>query len=122
MRGVARRHGLTMLQLAAQWNLAHGPVACVAPTLIQEAGEGARPIEDKRAELAAVPAQVVLGEEEVAELRAVGDNAGSMALKGAAPGYDGPPVADRWPIPAELEALGRRWGIEPARDLAAAAA
>jgi len=36
-----------------QWNLAHGPVACVAPTLIQEVGDGARPIEDKRAELAA---------------------------------------------------------------------
>ena len=27
-----------MIQLACQWNLAHGPVACVAPTLIQEVG------------------------------------------------------------------------------------
>src|SRR5207247_11175438 len=55
MRPMAERHGLTMLQLAAQWNLAHDTVACVVPTLIQEAGPGARPIEDKRAELAAVP-------------------------------------------------------------------
>ena len=59
---------------------------CVAPTLIQEPGAGARPIEDKRAELAAVPALPPLSEEEVAEIRAIGDNTGSMALKGAAPG------------------------------------
>ncbi len=122
MRPVAERHGLTMLQLAAVWNLAHGPVACVAPTLIQEAGEHARPIEAKRAELAAVPAGAVLDDDEVAELRAIGDNAGSMTLKGAAVGYDGPPAADRWPLAPDLEALGRRWGIEPARDLAASAA
>ena len=122
MRPVAERHGLTMLQLAAAWNLAHGPVACVAPTLIQEAGEHARPIEAKRAELAAVPAGAVLDDDEVAELRAIGDNAGSMTLKGAAVGYDGPPAADRWPLAPDLEALGRRWGIEPARDLAASAA
>ena len=55
MRPIAERHGLTMLQLACAWNLAHEPVACVAPTLIQEPGDDARPIEDKRAELAAVP-------------------------------------------------------------------
>src|ERR671910_361400 len=45
MRPVAERHGLTLLQLACQWNLAHSPVRCVAPTLIQEAGENAKPIE-----------------------------------------------------------------------------
>src|SRR3954453_7073452 len=38
MRPVASRHGLTPLQLACQWNLAHGPVHCVAPTLIEEPG------------------------------------------------------------------------------------
>jgi aryl-alcohol dehydrogenase-like predicted oxidoreductase len=122
MRPVAERHGLTMLQLAAQWNLAHEPVACVAPTLIQEAGEAARPIETKRAELAAVPAEVVLSPEEVAELREIGDNAGCMTLKGAAAGYEGPPSADRWPLAPELDDLGRRWGIDAARDLAPAAA
>ena len=40
MRPIAERHGLTLLQLACQWNLAHEPVACVAPTLLQEAGRG----------------------------------------------------------------------------------
>jgi aryl-alcohol dehydrogenase-like predicted oxidoreductase len=122
MRPVAERHGLTMLQLAAQWNLAHDAVACVAPTLIQEGGPSARPVEDKRAELAAVPAEVVLDAEELAAVRAIGDNAGSMTLKGAAPGYDGPAAPDRWPLAPELEDLGRRWGIEPRRDLVATAA
>ena len=55
MRPIADRAGLTMIQLACQWNLAHDPVACVVPTLIQEAGPGARPVERKREELAALP-------------------------------------------------------------------
>ena len=40
MRPIAERHGLTTLQLACAWNLAHAPVRCVAPTLIQEPGAG----------------------------------------------------------------------------------
>ena len=121
MRPIAERHGLTLLQLACAWNLAHEPVACVAPTLIQELGAGARPIEHKRAELAAVPAVPVLSDDEVAALRAIGDNTGSMDLKGAAPGFEGDPLPDRWAISADLAALAGRWGIDPARDLARAA-
>ncbi len=117
LRPFAERHDLTMLQLAAQWCLAHEPVACVVPTLIQEIGETARPIEDKRAELLATPAQVLLDEAEVQSIRAIGDNTGSMALKGAAPQHDGEPRPDRWPLSAELDALAHRWGIDPARDL-----
>jgi aryl-alcohol dehydrogenase-like predicted oxidoreductase len=121
MRPVAERHGLTPLQLACHWNLAQAPVACVAPTLIQEPGPGARAIEAKRAELAAVTLPPVLSEAEVEELAAIGDNTGCMALKGAAPGYSGEPLPDRWPLTDELTALAGRWGIEPARDLAQAA-
>ena len=66
MRPIAERHGLTMLQLACHWNLAHGPVHCVAPTLISEPGS-AKPIEAKRAELAAVRGPSVLSAEEVAD-------------------------------------------------------
>jgi aryl-alcohol dehydrogenase-like predicted oxidoreductase len=120
MRPVASRHGLTMLQLACQWNLAHGPVRCVAPTLIEEPG-GAKPIEAKRAELAAVDTHVVLNTDEVEEIRRIGDNTGSMALKGAAPDFSGEPLPDRWPISPELSALAGRWGIEPVRDLTKAA-
>jgi aryl-alcohol dehydrogenase-like predicted oxidoreductase len=117
-RPIAERHGLTMLQLACQWNLAHEAVHCVAPTLIQEPGDGARSIEDKRAELAAVPAEVVLTPEEVAEIRAAGDNTGSMLLKGAAPEHVGEAQPDRWAITPELDALAVRWGIDPQRTLA----
>src|SRR5436190_3493713 len=60
MRPIAERAGLTLLQLACHWDLAQEPVRCVAPTLIQEPGASARPIEEKREELAAVPAEVRL--------------------------------------------------------------
>jgi aryl-alcohol dehydrogenase-like predicted oxidoreductase len=122
MRPYAERHGLTMLQLACAWNLAHAPVRCVAPTLIQESGAGARPVEDKRAELAAVRAEwsgppALLSEAEVGAIRAIGDNTGSMALKGASLEHEGPPKADRWGLDAELSTLAGRWGIDPERDL-----
>jgi aryl-alcohol dehydrogenase-like predicted oxidoreductase len=122
LRPIAERHGLTPMQLACQWNLAHEPVACVVPTLIQEPGDRARPVEDKRAELAAVPASVVLSAGEVAEIRAIGDNTGCMALKGASPQFAGEPQPDRWPLDGELQELASRWAIDPERDLATQAA
>jgi hypothetical protein len=92
------------------------------PTLIQEAGDDARPVEAKRAELAAVPASVVLTPDEVAEIRAIGDNTGSMSLKGASPQFAGEPQPDRWPLDLELQELASRWAIDPERDLATQAA
>lgn len=116
MRPFAERHGLTLLQLACAWNLSHPAVECVVPTLIQELGADARPVEQKRAELAALP-DVALTPEEVAEIRAIGDNTGCMALKGAAPGFEGAETADRWAVDAELAAAGERWGVSAERDL-----
>jgi aryl-alcohol dehydrogenase-like predicted oxidoreductase len=116
MRPIADRHELTPIQLACQWNLAHPAVACAAPTLIQEAGGEARAIEAKRAELAALPPQR-LAEEDVAAIRAIGDNFGSMALKGASPDHDGEERPDRWPLTDELVESGRRFGVEAERDL-----
>jgi aryl-alcohol dehydrogenase-like predicted oxidoreductase len=116
MRPIAERHGLTLLQLACQWNLAHDPVRCVAPTLIEEPG-AAKPIEAKRAELAALPRALVLTADEVAEIRGIGDNTGSMTLKGASPQFDGAPQPDRWPLTGDLRQLAARWSIEPERDL-----
>jgi len=117
LRPIAERHELTLLQLACQWNLAHPAVACCAPTLIQETGGNAKAIEAKRSELAATPATVVLSDAEVEAMREIGDNRGSMVLKGGAPDYEGEPVADRWAIDGDLIAVGQRWGIEPERDL-----
>jgi len=107
--------------LSCQWNLAHPAVACCAPTLIQEVGAEARPIEEKRAELAAVPAELRLGSAEVDEIRAIGDNTGCMALKGANPAHEGEEQPDRWALDPELAALAGRWGIDPERDLVGAA-
>jgi aryl-alcohol dehydrogenase-like predicted oxidoreductase len=115
----AERAGLTPMQLACQWNLAHPAVECVAPTLIQEVGPDARPIEDKRAELGALPADQRLSESDVAEIRAIGDNTGSMVLKGASPAFEGNEQPDRWALSDDLVAAGSRWGIDPARDLVA---
>lgn len=132
MRPYAERHGLTLLQLACQWNLAHPAVQCVAPTLIQESARPAtaqgkasqtpqsgipKPIEDKRAELASLPARQLLSPAEVAELRAIGDNSGSMVLKGASVEYEGEGLADRWQLDEELGRLAARWEIAPRRDL-----
>jgi len=122
MRPVAERAGLSMIQLACQWNLAHAPVACVAPTLIQEIGAGARPVETKRAELAALPAEVRLTAQDVEEIRAVGDNTGCMALKGASPEHSGEERPDRWDLDDRLAEVAGRWGIAPERDLTTAAA
>ncbi len=128
MRPIAHRHGLSMLQLACAWDLAQAPVRCVAPTLIQEGGRGsdspARPIEDKRAELAGLEAALAdspLRPDEVREIRAIGENTGCMALKGANPAHEGPERADRWGLDGELQDVAGRWGIDPARDLRHAA-
>jgi aryl-alcohol dehydrogenase-like predicted oxidoreductase len=113
----AERADLTPMQLACQWNLAHPAVECVAPTLIQEIGPDARPIEDKRAELAALPTDQRLSPKDVAEIRAIGDNTGSMVLKGASPAFEGEEQPDRWQLTPELLEAGSRWGIDPERDL-----
>jgi aryl-alcohol dehydrogenase-like predicted oxidoreductase len=117
VRPIAERAGLTPIQLACQWNLAHAAVESAVPTLIQEPGPGARPIEEKRSELAALPPEQRLTEADVAEVRAIGDNTGTMALKGASPDHSGEERPDRWPLSDELAERGRRWGLDPERDL-----
>jgi hypothetical protein len=74
-------------------------------------------VEDKRAELAALPEELRLSGAEVEEIRAIGDNTGCMALKGASPDHVGEERADAWSLDARLEAVAQRWSIDPARDL-----
>jgi aryl-alcohol dehydrogenase-like predicted oxidoreductase len=112
---IAERSRLTPIQLACQWNLAHPAVECVAPTLIQETGEKACPIEAKRVELGAMPAEQRLSAADFEEIRAVGDNTGCMTLKGANPEHEGEERPDRWPLSEELAQVGERWGITPDR-------
>jgi len=120
VRPIGERGGLSPIQLACQWNLAHAPVKCVAPTLIQEAGVDARSIEEKRAELAALPSEPRLSKEDVAAIRAAGDNTGCMVLKGASSEHDGEERPDRWALTPALVEVGVRWGIDPEHDLRAA--
>jgi aryl-alcohol dehydrogenase-like predicted oxidoreductase len=120
LRPFAERAGLTPMGLACRWNLAHPAVECVAPTLIQELGPEVRTIESERAELASIPA-VRLSDDDVTAIRAIGDNTGRMALKGANPDFEGDEQPDRWPLNPELIEVGGRWGIDPRRDLVGAA-
>ncbi len=117
MRPIADRAGLTMIQLACQWNLTHPAVQCVVPTLIQEVGPDARPVEEKRAEIASLPAELRPSEEDIAQIRSLGDNSGCMALKGGSPSHSGEELPDRWPLDEHLATVARRWSIEPDRDL-----
>ncbi|HEX3802301.1 MAG TPA: aldo/keto reductase [Solirubrobacteraceae bacterium] len=117
MRPIADRAGLTMIQLACQWNLAHPAVKTVVPTLVQEAGPQARPVEDKRAELAQLPTEQRLTDADVDTIRRIGDNTGSMALKGANPSFEGDERPDGWSMDDRLEQVARRWSIDPGRDL-----
>jgi hypothetical protein len=106
-----------MLQLACIWNLQHEPVKSVVPTLIQEPGAQAKAIEEKVAELATLP-KVSLTPEEFGLVAQIGNNANCMALKGGSAEHTGEPLADRWSLTSELEAVATRWKLDPARDLA----
>lgn len=117
LRPFAERAELTPMGLACQWNLAHPAVECVAPTLIQEVGLEARTIESERAELAAIPVEQRLSASDIAAIRAIGDNAGCMKLKGASPVFEGEEQPDSWALSPELVEVGGRWGIDPERDL-----
>ena len=79
MRPVAEAHGLSMLEFACSWNLSQEPVRTVVPTFIQEAGDGARPIEEKIKAFADL-SEETLTAEEVEAVRAIGDNTGCMPL------------------------------------------
>lgn len=110
MKPVAERHGLSMVQFAAIWNLSQKPVESVVPTFIQEAGDQARPIEERIREFAVMP-DVRLSAEEVDEVRAIGDNTGCMMLKGASKRHEVSERPDEWPMRGELLELAGRYGL-----------
>ena len=116
MRDVARKHGLTMLQLACLWNLSQPGVRSVIPTFIQESEPNSKPIESKVDELALLP-DLRLSADEREQIAHFGNNKGCMELKGSNRAHAGEPQADRWSLTPDLEAVGKRWGIDPAQDL-----
>jgi len=110
MRPIAERHGLSMAQFAAIWNLSQAPVASVVPTFIQETSDQARPIEERIREMAVLP-EVRLSAEEVEEVKAIGDNTGCMALKGASRRHEVSERPDEWPMRPELLELAGRYSL-----------
>jgi len=112
LRPLMERHRLTPLQLACAWNLAQPMVRCVVPTLIEEVGQNTKTIEDKLRELSEVR-EVAFAEDDLREIHGVGDNTGCMALKGANRDHTSDPEPDRWGLNPDLEAVGRRWSIDP---------
>ncbi len=115
IRPIAEKYGLTMQQLACLWNLAQSPVKSVVPTLIQEAHEGAKSIDEKLHELATLPEVNPLTPEDVETIRQIGDNTGCMALKGASRRHEGQdPRPDEWPMRDDLLIVANRWNIDAA--------
>jgi len=115
MKEIAERHGLSLLQFACQWNLAQPAVNCVVPTIIQEQGETARPVEDKIRELGAVTADIVLTDDEIMQVAHLGSNVGCMKLKGASSRHpeDMEVTADQWPMRPELLSIADRFQLDP---------
>lgn len=110
MRPIAEKYGLSLLQFASIWNLSQPAVESVVPTFIQEAGDNARPIEDKIRDLAGLP-EVRLTAEEVETVRRIGDNTGCMLLKGASKRHLTSERPDEWPMRDDLLEMAERLGL-----------
>ena len=110
MRPLAEKYGLTLLEFACIWNLSHPAVKSVVPTFIQEAGEGARLIEDKIREFAKLP-DIRFTAGEVESIRRIGDNTGCMTLKGASKRHQTSERPDEWPMRDDLLELAGRNGL-----------
>jgi aryl-alcohol dehydrogenase-like predicted oxidoreductase len=117
LRDIAGERNLTMLQFACLWNLSQTGVSSVIPTLIQESGASARPIESKVDELASLP-ELNLNPDECEFIGRIGDNKGCMELKGASCAHMGEPQPDRWSLTHDHELVSKQWNIDADADLA----
>jgi aryl-alcohol dehydrogenase-like predicted oxidoreductase len=117
LRPFAEKYDVTMLQLACLWNLSHEPVKSVIPTMIQEIGSNAKPIESKVDELASLP-DTKLDRDDIERIARLGDNKGCMQLKGANRSHTTSPEPDKWSLSPDHEIVAQRWGIQPEKDLA----
>jgi aryl-alcohol dehydrogenase-like predicted oxidoreductase len=117
LRPFCEKYGVTMLQLACLWNLSQAPVKSVIPTVIQELPPAKKTIESKVDEFAAMP-ETKISEEDVERIARIGDNKGCVALKGANRSHTTTSECDKWSLSNDLELAGKRWGIDPDRDLA----
>ena len=119
MRPIAERHGLTTLQLACQWNLAHDPVALRRP----DADPGARRRRAAgrgQARRARRRARASSCSPTTRSPRSARSATTPAAWRSRAPSpraTRASPQPDRWPLTSELRELAARWAIEPEREL-----
>ncbi|MBK1881336.1 aldo/keto reductase [Luteolibacter pohnpeiensis] len=107
MLPLADKYNLTPLQFASVWNLSLPMVECVVPSFFEEGVEGSKSIDAQIKDFAALP-DVKFTPEEIEMVRAIGDNTGCMALKGASKRYQKGERADEWPMREDLlEVAGR---------------
>lgn len=110
MRPIAEKYGVSMIQLAALWNLSQPAVKSTVPTFLQEHHEGAIPIEEKIGDLANLP-EIRLTAEDSETIRAIGDNTGCMALKGASQRHTSSERPDEWPMRADLLEITEKYNL-----------
>jgi len=110
MRPIGEKHGLSMMQMAAIWNLSLPAVKSTVPTFLQEHHEGATSIEDKIIDFAQLP-DIKFSDEEVETIRSIGDNTGCMMLKGASKRHEVSERPDEWPMRDDLLEVAERHGL-----------
>ena len=110
MRSIAERNDLSMIQFASIWNLSQPAVKSVVPTFIQEPTPGAPSMEQMIDQVAQMP-EIRFTPEEVAEIRAIGDNTGCMMLKGASARHEESTRPDEWPMRKDLLVLAEKYGL-----------
>jgi hypothetical protein len=62
--------------------------------------------------------EITLSSEDIERIAYIGNNKGSMKLKGANQSHVTPPEPDKWNLSPELGTIAKRWGIDPEVDLA----
>lgn len=110
MRPIADKYGISMMQLAALWNLTQPAVKSTVPTFLQEHHDGAIAIEDKIKDFGKLP-DFKLTEEESETIRSIGDNTGCMMLKGASKRHEVSERPDEWPMRDDLLAVAEKYGL-----------
>ena len=110
MRPIADKYGMSMMQLAAIWNLSQPAVKSTVPTFLQEHHDTAIPIEDKIIDFGKLP-DITLTAEESETIRSIGDNTGCMKLKGASSRHETSERPDEWPMRDDLLAVIEKYDL-----------
>jgi len=111
MRPIADKYELSMMQMAAIWNLSQPAVKSTVPTFLQEHHDDAISIDNKIMDFAKLP-EITLTAEESEMIRSIGDNTGCMKLKGASKRIESSDRPDEWPMRDDLLEVVERYGLE----------